>query len=158
MDILKTISRRNFLGRLLNLGAVSVLLLPLPPILVHARRRRNRGGNREDWQYGPRFKFSFDFPSKTAVNSAARLRMNMINETDEAIYNVRVRLQAPEGADQVGGEDSWSGNLKRDDRIGFETLIKFRNPGVYKFRYTIEGTSETGDFSRFRPISIIVVE
>jgi hypothetical protein len=159
MDILKTISRRNFLGKLLNLGAVSVLLLPLPPILVHARRRRDRDRNPEaDWQDGPRFKLSFDFPSKTPLNSAARLRMNMINDTDEPLYNVRVRLEAPEGADWVGGEDSWSGNLKKDDRIGFETLIKFRNPGVYDFRYTIEGTSETGGFSRYRPISIIVVE
>ncbi len=159
MDIFRTISRRNFLGKLLNLGAVGVLLLPLPPILVHAQRQLNRGGNQKaDWQSGLRFKFSFDFPSKTAVDSVARLRMDMVNYTDERLYDVRVRLETPEGADWVGGEDSWSGNLKRDDRIGFETLIKFRSPGVYDFRYIIEGTSENGNFSRHRPISIIVVE
>ena len=157
MDMLKTISRRNFFGKLLNASALGILLLPIPPILVHARRGRIRH-HEEGWQYEPRIKFSFDFPSKTAVNMAVRLRMDMICETDEPLYGVRVRLQAPEGADLVGGEDSWSGNLKRDDRVGFEALYEFRNPGVYKFQYTIEGSSDAGDFSKVRPISIIVVE
>jgi len=112
MDILKRISRRNFLGKLLNLGAVNVLLLPLPPILVHAQRGRIRH-HEEGWQYDPRFKFSFDFPSKTTVNRAVSLRMDMICETDEPLYGVRVRLQAPEGADLVGGEDSWSGKPEK---------------------------------------------
>jgi hypothetical protein len=158
MDILKMISRRNFLGKLLNLGAVGVLLLPLPPILVHARRRGRVGHHEEDWQYDPRFKFSFDVPPKTAVHRQVRLRMDMIYELDEPLYDVRVRLQVPEGADQVGGETSWSGNLKKDDRFGLETLFKFRKPGVYKFRYTIEGTPDGGDFSKVRPVSIVVVE
>ena len=159
MHILKTISRRNFLGKLLNLGAVGVLLLPLPPILVHARRRRNRDRHQEeDWLYDPRFKFSFDFPPKTAVQRVARLRMDMIYEKEEPLYGVKVHLRSPGDADQVSGKASWSGNLKKGDRIGFETFVKFRNSGVYTFRYHIEGTSEGGDFSKFRPISIVVVE
>ncbi len=159
MDILKIISRRNFLGKLLNLGAVGVLLLPLPPIVVHARRGRARPKHFEEGRHvGPRLRLSFDFPLKTAVHEKARVRMDMVSEMDEPLYDVKVRLQTPEGVDQIGGATSWSGDVKKGDRAGLETVFVFRNPGLYTLRYAIEGGSDGGDFSDVRPLSIMVVE